>query len=151
MVSQGYVNERDPLRAGLYQPDGYYESWKPPARVECSDCFGIPAECDDGNVDERRCETCSGEGYVDNPDGRRNDHSFTIDAAEMLRKYTIQDGTPLALLIDEVLRLRARVDLVKAALIERGHTDECYSGMIEECDCPLKALGALPRRGADDR
>ncbi|HUW09623.1 MAG TPA: hypothetical protein VM537_07810 [Anaerolineae bacterium] len=26
------------------------------------------------------------------------------------------------------------------ALLARGHTDECYSGNFEGCDCPLKVL-----------
>lgn len=59
--NSGYVNERDPLRAGLYQPDGYYAPWA-------------------------------------HEDERPNDHSFTIDAAEFLSNYNVQDGTTLALL-----------------------------------------------------
>jgi hypothetical protein len=70
--SSGYVNERDPLRAGLYEPDGYYAPWAA-------------------------------------PDERPNDHSFTVDAAETLREYVVQDGTTLALLIDEVIRLRTQL------------------------------------------
>ena len=32
------------------------------------------------------------------------------------------------------------LDRLVFALRERGHTDECYSGTDEDCDCPLRVL-----------
>lgn len=99
-------------------------------------------------------------GYAEVWDRRRN-------------VYTVQDGTTLALLIDEVMQLRARLavseaaidgamvdgvqpelcrlerecERLRVALAERGHTDECYSGEIDQCNCPLKVLGETQPEG----
>ena len=70
----GYVNERDPLRAGLYEPDAHYAPWAPASE-------------------------------------RISDHSFTIDAADCLSAYGVQSGTTLALLIDEIIKLREQLAL----------------------------------------
>lgn len=116
--SRGYVNERDPLRAGLYRPEGYYAPWAPPATRLCEACDGTgEVEAVNGQRPVH-CGHCGGVGSVDNPDGRPNDHTYTIDAAEYLSKYTVQDGTPLALLLDEVTQLRARLVLTESAMAE---------------------------------
>lgn len=104
--NRGYVNERDPLRAGLYQPDGYYAPWAP-------------------------------------TDKRLNDHSFTIDAAEYLRKYTAQDGTTLALLIDEVLQLRARADMATRQITDATIRLARALGYSDEDDLPPEGLDDL--------
>ena len=107
-ASSGYVNERDPLRAGLYEPGDHYAPWAPPSRIECPECGGVGERDGDYENESPPCGTCEGMCYVANPEGRKNDHSFTLDAAELLGKYAsnVQDGTVLALLLDEVLRLR---------------------------------------------
>ena len=35
---------------------------------------------------------------------------------------------------------RSKLQRTRAALLLRGHTDECYSGAADECDCPLAVL-----------
>lgn len=140
--SRGYVHERDPLRAGLYQSDGYYAPWAPPSTVECSECDGT-GEREAVNKRVERCEHCGGLGYVNNPGGRPNDHSFTIDAAELLSKYTVQDGTTLALLIDEMLQLRARVDTVTRQSADATIRLARALGYSDEDDLPPEGLDDL--------
>jgi hypothetical protein len=89
----------------------------------CPECCGIgenqdPDEyevTDEGRLQRLDCEVCNGSGYVANPGGRPNDHSFTVDAAEYLSHYAVQDGTPLALLLDELLWLHTAPDLLAEA------------------------------------
>ncbi len=67
---------------------------------------------------------------------------WALDHEASLQRQADRDEDTYTMLSGRVIQAKRHAERLVEALRERGHTDECYSGEADGCDCPLAALAA---------